>query len=303
MMFGTRDPFDYLECGKCGTLQILEVPDLSRYYPKDYYSLQAKESAPVSLASKIRLTLRRAESFLLSRNNRLSRLVFRKQWNVRRFFPGYLREPLLALEYDSRILDFGCGAGQLLQALYHYGFRDLTGADAFIESDVVYANGVRIYKRALAAIEPYFDLVMLHHTFEHLPDPRESLDEIYGLLQPGGFCLIRMPVKAFAWEKYGVNWVQLDPPRHIFLYSEQSFRAIAENAGFEMAKVVYDSGTFQFYGSEQYARNIALNEKPEGKSFAETLSTSQLRKWEYEAARLNSERRGDQACFYLRKPF
>lgn len=306
MMFGTRDPFDYLECGACGTLQISEIPDLGRYYPKDYYSLNTEEQggeAAQSL-SKIRLAARYAGNFLLNRKNRLSRLLVRKQWRFRTFFPDYLKEPLLELDFESKILDFGCGAGQLLQALYYYGFRNLTGADAFIEGDIFYPNGVKIYKRALPDIEPFFDLVMLHHSFEHLPDPRESLREIYRLLPPGKFCLIRIPLKAFAWEKYGVNWVQLDPPRHLFLYTEPSFRLLAEKTGFEIAKVVYDSDVFQFYGSEQYARNIAMNEKADagGNNFAETITPAQIRRWEREADKLNRERRGDQACFYLRKP-
>lgn len=304
MMFGTRDAFDYLECGACGTLQITEIPDLSRYYPQDYYSLNAEENAGApQTASKIRLAARYAENFLLNRKNRLSRLIVRKQWRVRKTFPDYLKEPLLALDFDSRILDFGCGAGQLLQALYYYGFRNLTGADAFIEKDIFYPNGVKIFKRALRDIEPAFDLVMLHHSFEHLPDPFESLREIRRLLPPGKFCLIRIPVKAFAWEKYGVDWVQLDPPRHLFLYTEKSFRALAAKAGFEVAKVVYDSEVFQFYGSEKYARNIALNEKTDaaGNDFDETISPAQIREWEREADRLNRENRGDQACFYLQK--
>ena len=42
MMFGTRERFDYVECARCGCLQIRDVPaDLSPYYPADYYSLAA----------------------------------------------------------------------------------------------------------------------------------------------------------------------------------------------------------------------------------------------------------------------
>lgn len=302
MMFGTRDPFDYLECGACGTLQILNVPDLSRYYPKDYYSLNTEEIGDAETASKLRLAARYAGNYLLNRRNRVSRLINRKQTRFHKFFPEYLKEPLLDLNFDSKILDFGCGSGKLLQTLHYYGFKNLTGADAFIEDDIFYPNGVKIYKQSLAEIESFFDLVMLHHSFEHLPDPLESLREIYRLLPPGKFCLIRIPVKAFAWEKYGVDWVQLDPPRHLYLYTEKSFRLIAEQAGFEVAKVVYDSEAFQFYGSEKYARNIALNEKTDaaGNNFDNSITPQQVREWERIAENLNKQNNGDQACFYLR---
>ena len=39
MMFGMRDEFGYLECSKCGCVQIEDKPpDISRYYPSHYYS-------------------------------------------------------------------------------------------------------------------------------------------------------------------------------------------------------------------------------------------------------------------------
>jgi SAM-dependent methyltransferase len=303
MMFGTRDEFDYLECAACGTLQIREIPDLSRYYPKDYYSLNSEENRDVETGSRIRLAARYLGNYFLNRKNPVSRLRVSKQSRFKTFFPDYLKEPLLELNFHSKILDFGCGTGKLLQALYYYGFRDLTGADAFIENDIFYPNGVTIYKRSLSEIEPFFDLVMLHHSFEHLPEPFESLREIYRLLPGGKFCLIRIPVAAFAWEKYGVDWVQLDAPRHLFLFTEKSFRRLAEKAGFEVAKVVYDSDVFQFYGSEKYARNIAMNEQTDaqGDNFDNSIKPKQIRIWEREAEVLNKENKGDQACFYLRK--
>jgi predicted SAM-dependent methyltransferase len=144
---------------------------------------------------------------------------------------------------------------------------------------------------------------MLHHSFEHLPDPLASLTDIHRLLPAGKFCLIRLPLSAFAWEKYGVDWVQLDPPRHLFLFTERAFRGLAEQAGFEVAKVVYDSEAFQFFGSEQYARDIAMNDELAFRGdFSKSIFTEeQMRRWEREAELLNGENRGDQACFYLRK--
>ena len=39
MMFGYRDEFAYFACGQCGCLQIADIPpDMSRYYPANYYS-------------------------------------------------------------------------------------------------------------------------------------------------------------------------------------------------------------------------------------------------------------------------
>lgn len=301
MMFGTREQFLYIECGRCGTLQIAEVPDLSRFYPENYLSF---ENPPIPAAKSLvhRIAARAAGRYLVNGNDPIGWFVSKlKPGFVEHFAPSVRAVPNIRL--DSRILDFGCGSGHLLQTLHYFGFRDLTGADAFISADISYPTGVKIFKRSLAELDQEFDVIMLHHSFEHLPDPKSELAEIRRLLSPDGRCLLRLPVVNFAWEKYGTDWVQMDPPRHLFLYTERALRELANASGFEVEKVIYDSTGFQFWGSEQYLRDIPL--VPEGGSGglrpADVFTAEQLSEWDREAARLNDEGRGDAACFYLKK--
>ena len=50
VMFRTWEKFEYIQCARCGCLQITEIPsDLSRHYPASYYSL-----VPPSESSVIR---------------------------------------------------------------------------------------------------------------------------------------------------------------------------------------------------------------------------------------------------------
>jgi len=112
-----------------------------------------------------------------------------------------------------------------------------------------------------------------------------------------------MPVVNTAWEEYGVDWVQLDPPRHLFLYTERAFRDLAEGLGFRLEKVVYDSTEFQFWGSEQYRRDIPLND-PRSHNDPATgtlFSPEAMLAWTARSELLNDQGKGDQACFYLRK--
>jgi SAM-dependent methyltransferase len=305
MMFGTRDEFDYVECGGCGTLQIAEVPDLAPYYPENYFSFDAGGEIDLATDWKRRLASRFAGDYFLKGTNPIGKFIVEKKPWIRDHFPDSLAYAPLGLDFGSHILDFGCGAGRLLQTLHYFGFRDLTGADAFIEKDIFYPKtGVNIYKRALDEIEPFFDLVMLHHTFEHLPEPLEALRQIHRLLKPGKFCLLRIPVINYAWEKYGVNWVQMDPPRHLFLYTERAVRALAEQAEFELTDVIYDSGPFQFWGSEQYLNDIPLTDPRsfnDGDISKTSFTQGQIDNWTREAEGLNREGRGDQAGFYLRR--
>ena len=308
MMFGTREVFDYFECVQCGTLQIAEIPeDMSAYYPADYFSLDSEMYIDLALSFARRVAARFAGDYLLNKPSSISGfigkfIVRQKPW-IEYHFPASLRNFPGRLGFDTRILDFGSGAGLLLQKLHYFGFRDLTGADAFIEADLSYPTGVKIYKKTLADLEPSFDLIMLHHSFEHLPAPVEALSQIHRLLSKDGTCLLRVPVVNFAWEKYGINWVQLDAPRHLFLYTEKSLRRLAEKAGFKVVRVDYDSTAFQFWGSEQYAQDMPLNHP---RSLNVYLSRSeftheQIAEWQRKADELNALKKGDQACFYLRK--
>jgi SAM-dependent methyltransferase len=302
MMFGWRDEFTYIECGNCGTLQIAEIPDLSRYYPANYYSFeQVIRNTDNSFLTKLKA--KAVGNYFGNKQNIIGKyLSKRKGWD-KKFFPISVCEVNLDINSDSKILDFGCGNGNRLLDLNWFGFNNLTGIDEFIASDIIHNKNVRVLKRKISEIDEQFDLITANHSVEHLPDPREILGEFHRLLKPQRLALIRIPLISKAWETYGIDWVQLDAPRHLFLFTEKSFRQLAENTGFTVEKVLYDSDEFQFYASEQYKLDIPLNDKKayDGDIEKSIFTQVQIDNWKREAEILNANNEGDQACFYLRK--
>jgi predicted SAM-dependent methyltransferase len=145
---------------------------------------------------------------------------------------------------------------------------------------------------------------MFHHAFEHVPDPLETLVSTARLLVPGGICLIRIPIGgSYAWEHYRTNWVQLDAPRHYFLHTVDSMRLLASRSGLLLDQVIYDSTEFQFWGSEQYQRDIPLYSPQSYKQNPQhsIFTPEQIATFHHQAEELNQQGRGDQAAFYLRK--
>jgi len=301
MMFGLREEFRYLECGQCGTIQLIGVPDLGAYYPREYLSMGSVDDIDIATTRSRRIASWFAGRYLRGERCLIGKTVLSlKPW-VADHYPPSLRP--IKLNANSRILDVGCGTGRLLETLHYFGFRDLSGADAFICHEIATPSGVAIKPQSLADIEGEYDLVMLHHVFEHLPNPKAALREIHRLLAPGGTALIRMPVASFAWEEYGTHWVQLDPPRHLFIFREKTFVELAGSEGFAVTAVTFDSTAMQFWGSEQYRRDIPLND-PRSHDYGRegtVFPLEKIREWEAAAQKLNEERRGDQACFYLKK--
>ncbi|MBA3672023.1 MAG: class I SAM-dependent methyltransferase, partial [Gemmatimonadaceae bacterium] len=197
----------------------------------------------------------------------------------------------------SRILDVGCGQGLLLQRLVDAGFDGAIGIDPFIAADARYAGRILVKRGTLDEMDGTFDLVMFHHSLEHIGSQRDTLARAAELLRDGGHCLVRIPVAdSWAWEEYRDRWVQLDAPRHLFLHSVNSLRQLAESVGLQLDRVVHDSTAFAMEGSELYRRDRPLTGLPSA-----GFSPEQRRAFGRQARELNASGRGDQAAFYLRK--
>ncbi|MEI6225655.1 MAG: class I SAM-dependent methyltransferase [Deltaproteobacteria bacterium] len=296
MMNGTREPFEYVECGACRCLHIREVPaNLGDHYGEGYYSL-GDEVGHLGWAE--RMLRRRRAAHLFGRLDPIGWLVSRVMGPGH--YAGWFRRA--GVGFDSAIADVGCGSGSLLHLLRSDGFRNLTGIDPFVPSPVQ-LPGLRIVRSELPAVNGTFDLVMAHHSLEHVADPLQALRDMRAHLRPGGTLLVRIPIAGcWAWRHYGVDWVQLDAPRHLCIPSEEGFRALAAKAGLEITHSEYDSTALQFWGSEQYREGVPMHapnsysRNPEASRF----DAAAIRDFQARARRLNEQRDGDQACFFLR---
>lgn len=262
-MFGMRGEFLYLECDHCGCLSLQNPPsDMSPFYPPEkYYSFNA--DVPV-----------------VRRGNRIRRWAKRVRDNaacfgrggisgaIARRFPNqdatecrnWIRHTSLNFRH-ARILDVGCGSGWHLRRLQQLGFTDLTGIDPYLSNDLHYEN-VNIYARPILTLKGrQFDLVMLHHSFEHMPDPIGTLTQIRELMASRGECLIRVPVVSRGpWRMYGTCWAEIDAPRHYVLHTELSLKIAAERAGLAIKCIQYESDVFTYLASELYRRDLSLHD-------------------------------------------
>jgi SAM-dependent methyltransferase len=289
MMLGLRESFEYFECGACGCLQIADFPaDMDRYYPRDYYSLRRARS----------ITRVRKELGLLSAALGVTRLAGALRVRPRIAAPDFVPA---ALPKTTRVLDVGAGNGVFAGWIYRAGYHQLHAMDPNLDPANERSFPYRLERVTLdelVARGERYGFVYLSHSLEHMPDQRGALDQIRNLLAPGGVCCVRIPwISSEAWEKYGANWVQLDAPRHFYLHSRKSFELLASASGFRIAKLWCDSTGFQFWGSEQYAKDIPLLglAKPRSGVF----TGAELDAFERRARELNERERGDQITAWL----
>ncbi len=293
MMFGYGDEFEYVECGECGCLQIKDIPtNLSKYYPKDYYSFKKRVGRKGGLSAF--LSHNRTRNYLGDKS--LIGMLASRIHKTPDFLTPYKKA---GLDVTSDILDVGSGSGRLLLKLEAKGFLKLTGIDPNIEQDISCGRGVKIYKKELSEVNKQFDFIMLNHSFEHMPEPLTVFKELFRVLKADKYALIRIPVaSSFAWREYGISWVQLDAPRHLFLHTVKSIRILAKKTGFLVDDVVFDSTEVQFWGSELYLKGIPL---AEGKKI-NYFSKEDIKSFKAKACELNKNEDGDSAGFYLYKP-
>ena len=214
--------------------------------------------------------------------------------------PPMLHEKEEDCEIDeTRVLDIGCGAGEFLCSLAQLGFVNLTGCDPFIEKDIVYENGVKIYKCDVHEMTGQFDWINLNDSFEHVTDPNEVMESIKRLLAPDGVVKMKLPVYPnIAFDLLGANWFQLDAPRHIFLHTKQSLEYLARKHGFIIADKVYDSKMDQIIYSYLYAKDISFREIT-AEIIQQYFTQSQLIEIDNMCKKANENEYGDHAEFYF----
>ena len=297
MMYGLGNKFTYFQCADCGCLQIAEIPeDMERYYPSSYGSFKQ----PKSNSSIRQILKRKRNKYALLKEGLVGKIAYWMSRNTR-FHIDIINR--IKIDYDSKILDVGCGVGHLLYPLSEIGLKNLLGVDPYI-SRAIKDENVRILKKTIHELpdSQKFDVIIFNHSFEHVPDQKKALLKVRKVLSEKGICIITMPVKTeYIWNRYGVNWVQIDAPRHFFIHTLKSFQPLVKRSGLIIQSVVFDSTELQFWGSEQYIKGIPYEAEnsylvnPKRSIF----TARKIKKFRKMAKELNMNRQGDQATFYL----
>jgi 2-polyprenyl-3-methyl-5-hydroxy-6-metoxy-1,4-benzoquinol methylase len=148
----------------------------------------------------------------------------------------------------SRVLDLGCGDGfvaERLRAAGHHvvgvdmaageGVKDRV--DLFVEADL--DNGI---PPEVESEGPY-DVVVAADVIEHVRRPEEILDQLHGLLAPGGVVIASIPNFAHWYPRLRVMAGRFDYDRrgildntHLRFFTNRSFERLAQERGWRVAR-------------------------------------------------------------------
>jgi 2-polyprenyl-3-methyl-5-hydroxy-6-metoxy-1,4-benzoquinol methylase len=142
----------------------------------------------------------------------------------------------------GRLLDVGCGDGGWLAKMKTLGWQvEGQETDADAASYAMRVHGVTVHVGLLHELHlppSTFDAITLSHVIEHVHDPIAVLAECRRLLKPHGRLIALTPnVESYGHKRFGVNWVALEPPRHLTLFSPATLAEVAKRAGFAQTDV------------------------------------------------------------------
>jgi SAM-dependent methyltransferase len=208
---GLPGAFTFVKCRGCGHVYLSPRPsraEIGRYYPETYKEYVMGAEKPGAFV----------------RLNRRYGLAKRCRVITRRRRPG-------------RLLDVGCGAGVLLDAMRRRGWEvrgvDLTPAAVRIARQRYGLDVVEGTLEEAGFPSGHFDAVTLWNVIEHVPDPPATIREAARVLRPGGLLVMATPnVDALDARLFGPRWALWEAPRHFNLFSPASLGLLLRASGF-----------------------------------------------------------------------
>jgi SAM-dependent methyltransferase len=166
----------------------------------------------------------------------------------------------------AKILDIGCGNGRFLGYLIKHGFdgygTELLGNAANRAAEI---PGLKLKVGHLSEVEfgeNLFDCVCLWHVFEHLTEPKETLQIIRRILKPGGYLMMSLPnIASFQSKLFRGNWLHLDPPKHLFFLEAPDLISELKEFGFKLISRSYFSLEQNPFGMQQSILNCLLSRR------------------------------------------
>jgi SAM-dependent methyltransferase len=136
----------------------------------------------------------------------------------------------------GKLLDVGCGDGRFLNEMRVNGWNCSgveVDAKAVEQARKKYGLDVRLGFLADAAYpDNTFDAITLRHVIEHIPDPIAMLRECKRILRPRGRIVVVTPnTQSLGHEIFTKDWLGLDQPRHLMIFSPNSISWCAREAG------------------------------------------------------------------------
>ena len=144
----------------------------------------------------------------------------------------------------KRVLDVGCGSGQLMQWIAQFQPSKLHGLDISAENvKLGSARGINISTENFLQVDEKYDVIIMSHLLEHLSDPSSFMEHAFKILSEGGLLIVETPCVGPVQEAFGESWRYWLPNEHLVIFSETGLFEMFKKVGFaRILKTRFGSG-------------------------------------------------------------
>ena len=150
-------------------------------------------------------------------------------------------ELIIPMLEGKKVLEVGCGTGDLLQFLYSDNY-ELVGSDysnIYLDKARERNLSIKLFKADLLddkfwlQYENKFDSVIASEVIEHIQDDSKALKTIFRILKPSGVLVLTVPAFNFLYSNHDKKI------GHFRRYSKKSLNNIINSAGFSIETIRY----------------------------------------------------------------
>lgn len=213
--FLSQEIFEITETETKGVFKTSPTPsDISRYYESEDYISHHQDSG--SLKEKL-------YKFLQSFNLQYKKTIL-----------------LDRIKRGSKVLDYGCGAGEFVRYIENdfetFGFEPDADARKAAQGKISKAtilNDINFIENKS------LDAITLWHVFEHIENQDEMLELFNSKLKDKGLLIIAVPnPTSYDAQHYKEYWAAYDVPRHIYHFSKKGMEnLISKKPNWKMRKI------------------------------------------------------------------
>ena len=226
------EDFIVYRCRNCNTEYITPPKDLAKFYETGYFTDMISNN-----------------DFMFRFKRYIIKNFYKSDSDHNKFIAGILINFLAAVPEkfanNAKIMDIGCGPGDVLYLLKEAGFDayGLEISDYAVE--IAHKHGLHnVVQGTEFDLEKYpdnyFSFIRGSHVIEHMTDPKRFVSLSYDKLATGGKLLIQTPNISSSGKLFGKSSkYYYDIPRHVILFSSKSLKSMLEKAGFKNIKISY----------------------------------------------------------------
>lgn len=171
-------------------------------------------------------------------NKNLTQLIYNK---VRNYAVLQKVKLISELKEPGKLLDYGCGTGEFLQAaeLKGWTIKGIEPTEKARNQANQILDGKVFENIELLEDKKKFDVITLFHVLEHIHTLRKTTKKIIKHLKSDGYILIAVPnPTSFDALKYRENWAGWDVPRHLYHFNETAITNFEQIFDLELVRTV-----------------------------------------------------------------